>query len=89
MKQDLERIAQQAYHRTQWSTPVVHRYHRERASIPVHLADRVEHLYRFFLAPMTLWPFNIHVFLERVLDVIKSRRKLDAASRSCRNAPST
>ena len=80
MKQDIERIAQQAYHRTQWSSPLVRRYHREKASIPAHLADRVEHLYRLFLAPMTLWPFNIQGFLERVLDAIKSRRKLDAAT---------
>lgn len=79
MKQDLERIAQQAYHRAQWSSPMVRRYHREKASVPVHIADRVEHLYRLFLAPMTLWPFNIQGFLERVLDAIKSRRKLDAA----------
>ena len=80
MKQDLERIAQQAYHRSQWSSGVVRRYHRERASIPAHFTEQVEHLYRLFLAPMTLWPFNIQEFLERVLDAIKSRRKLDAVT---------
>ena len=79
MKQDLERIAQQAYHRAQWSSPLVRRYHREKGFIPQALTGRVEHLYRLFLAPMTLWPFNIQGFLERVLDAIKSRRKLDTA----------
>jgi len=80
MKQDLERIARQAYHRAKWSSKLVRRYHRERGSIPPHLADRMDHLYRWFLAPLTLWPFNLHVFLERVLDAVKSRRKLDAAT---------
>ena len=80
MKQDLQRLAKQAYHRTQWSSGLVRRYHRERASIPAHLVERVDHLYRLFLAPMTLWPFNIQGFLERVLDAIKSRRKLDEAT---------
>lgn len=77
---DLERIAHQAYHRVQWSSGLVRRYHREKALIPAHLAERVDHLYRLFLAPMTLWPFNIKVALESVLDAIKSRRKLDAAT---------
>jgi hypothetical protein len=40
----------------------------------------VEHLYRLFLAPMTLWPFNLQGFFERVLNAIKSRQKLDAAT---------
>jgi len=81
MKQDLERIAKQAYHRAAWSIKLVRRYQRERDSIPAHLAERVDHHYRLFLAPMTLWPFNIQGFLERVLDAIKSGRKLDAATK--------
>jgi len=80
MKQDLERIARQAYHRVEWSSKLVRRYHREKGLIPAHLAEPVEHLYRLFLTPMTLWPFNIQAFLERLLDTIKSRRKLDAAT---------
>lgn len=80
MNQDLRRLAKQAYHRSEWSSELVRRYHRERTSIPAHLAEPVQHLYRLFLAPMTLWPFNIQGFLERLLDTIKSRRKLDAAT---------
>ncbi len=80
MKQDIEHIARQAYHRAEWSSCLVRRYHRERASIPGPLARQVDHLYRLFLAPVTLWPFNIQGLLERVLDSIKAHKKFDEAT---------
>lgn len=79
MKQDLERLAKQAYHRGKWSATLVRRYHRVRGSIPARIAQRVEHLYHWFLTPVTLWPCNLHALLEQILDTLESGRKPDAA----------
>jgi len=78
-KQDLQRLAEQAYHRTDWGSKLVRRYHRARRSIPAPLAGRVEHLYEWFLTPMTLWPCNLHGLLEQILDALENGRKPDAA----------
>jgi len=79
MKPDLESLAKQAYHRGKWSTKLVRRYHRARSSIPARIAQRVEHLYHWFLTPLTLWPCNLHALLEQILDTLESGRKPDAA----------
>ena len=80
LKLDLERIGKQAYHRAEWSSKLVRRYYRARATFPAPLAERIDHLYQLFLAPPTLWPFNIQAFLERVLELLESGKKLDAAT---------
>lgn len=79
MKQDLQRLAKQAYHRTDWGSKLVRRYDRARRSITAPLSERVEHLYQWFLTPMTLWPCNLHGFLEKILDALENGRKPDAA----------
>jgi len=79
MKQDLHCLAKQAYHRRDWGSKLVRRYYRSRRSIPAPLAERVEHLYHWFLTPMTLWPFNLHGFLEQVLETLESGQHPDAA----------
>ena len=79
MKQDFDRLAKQAYHRSDRSSSIVRRYARARRSIPARLAARFEHLYQWFMTPVTLWPFNLHEFLHHVLDTLESRQKPDAA----------
>ena len=64
MKHDLQRFAKQACHRTDWGSILVRCYARSRRLIPAPLAGGVEHLYQWFLTPMTLWPCNLHGFLK-------------------------
>lgn len=80
MKTDLQRLANLAYHRTDWGAKLVRRYYRARLSIPAPLAGSVEHLYQWFLAPMTLWPCNLHGFLEQILDTLENGQNPDAAA---------
>ena len=79
MKQDLHCLAKQAYHRRDWGSKLVRRYDRARRAIPAPLGERVDHLYHWFLTPMTLWPFNLHGFLEQVLETLESGQHPDAA----------
>ncbi len=79
MKTDLQRLTKLAYHRAEWGAELVRCYDRTRRSIPAPLAGRVEHLYQWFLAPMTLWPCNLHGLLEKILDTLECGRMPDAA----------
>lgn len=72
-------LATQAYHRGEWDSATVKRYEMERKAIPADLADRVEHLFRWFLTPITLWPINLNEFLIQLLDLVKAKRRPDTA----------
>lgn len=70
-------LAAQAYHRGEWGEATVKRYEKERGSITADLAGPVDRLYRWFLTPITLWPFNIQELLTKILDLAKSQRRPD------------
>ncbi len=75
MEKDLATLSQQAYHRSNWGDRVVRRFHGVKPQIPKSLENEINHLYQWFLVPITLWPFNIHEFLEAIMDLLEHRKK--------------
>lgn len=77
MENDRQWLEQQAYHRMKWADGVLTRYDLQKAHIPDAQRPLIATLYAWFLAPITLWPINIHELMERVLDVIENGKEMD------------
>lgn len=77
LRQDLRILDGLAFHRREWAEPEIRRYHSLRLERGEALVGPIEGLYRWMLAPITLWPINIHHVFAQCLVQLSGGRKLD------------
>lgn len=75
--QDLRTLDGLAFHRREWAEPEIRRYHALRLEQGEPLIAPIEALYRWMLAPITLWPINIHHVFAHCLTRLAGGKRLD------------
>ena len=76
LETDLKRLAALAYHRLDWSSAVVRKFHRRRKTLETH-ADfpLLKKVYEGLFVPLTLWPVDLlGLFTEALARVEKGKR---------------
>lgn len=77
LRQDLRTLDGLAFHRREWAEPEIRRYHSLRLEQGEALVAPIEGLYRWMLAPITLWPINIHHVFAQCLVQLSGGTRLD------------
>lgn len=79
---DRQLLAAQAFRRLEVSGDVIDSYHQLLDSLPPSLKAPVEHLYLWFLCPLTLWPFNLHDLLLTIFDNLRSGKPINPKAKT-------
>lgn len=78
---DLRKLDALAFHRREWSEPVIRHYHELRGEKGDAVVEELLRFYQWMFVPITLWPFNIHEVLATCLDRLANGKPLDKEMR--------
>lgn len=77
LARDLKRMEARASHMTEWTEPVLRRYHAALASNGSHPDAACLHgLHAWLFVPFSLWPFNIHHVINGCLTFLEGGKRL-------------
>ncbi len=78
LQADLKRLQSLAYHRSEWSQPLIRKFHKLSSRAKKHPDfPKLKKLHAWLLAPITLWPANLDAVGHQVIDTIRSGKRLD------------
>ncbi|MBA2431348.1 MAG: hypothetical protein H0V56_04445 [Chthoniobacterales bacterium] len=77
LRHDLRTLDGLAFHRREWAEPEIRRYHSLRLELGESVVEPIEGLYRWMLAPITLWPINVHQVFAHCLVQLGGGKRLD------------
>lgn len=76
LKNDLKRLESLAFHRLEYSSEDIRRYHVLRRAKNPNL-PRIERLYQWMFVPISLWPFNIQNALASGLQALEKNQEIE------------
>lgn len=77
LEHDLRTLGGLAFHRLKWAEPEICSYHSLRLELGETVVEPIERVYRWMLAPITLWPINIHQVFAHCLAQLAADKRLD------------